>query len=83
MDTLAKVQEIIAKHTKRPLEEVTPETRLEELGDSLDLIEIVYELEVAFGVDIPLNSKMEDERLETVADVGHIIDRLVARRDAA
>lgn len=83
MDTLAKVQDIIAKQTKRPLEDVTPETRLEDLGDSLDLIEIVYELEVAFRVDIPINSRMEDEKLETVADVGRIIDRLVAKRDAA
>jgi acyl carrier protein len=83
MDTLAKVQEVIAEQMKRPLSEVTPDSRLEDLGDSLDLIEVIYALEVAFKVDIPLNSKELEEKLETVSDVGKIIDRLIAERDAA
>jgi acyl carrier protein len=83
MDTLAKVQEIIAEQLERPLSDVTPDTKLEDLGDSLDLIEVVYALEVAFKVDIPLNSKAADEKLDSVSDVGRIIDRLIAERDAA
>ena len=83
MDTLAKVQEVIAEQLKRPLSEVTPDARLEDLGDLLDLIEVIYALEVAFKVDIPLNSKELEEKLETVSDVGKIIDRLIAERDAA
>lgn len=83
MDTLTKVREIIAEQMKLPLEDVQPDSRLEELGDSLDLIEVIYALEVAFKVDIPLNSKDLEEKLETVSDVGTIIDRLIAERDAA
>lgn len=83
MDTLTKVREVISEQMKIPLDEVEPDSRLEDLGDSLDLIEVIYALEVAFKVDIPLNSKAIDERLETVSDVGTIIDRLIAERDAA
>jgi acyl carrier protein len=82
MDTLTKVQEIIAEQLKRPLSEVTPDARLEDLGDSLDLIEVIYALEVAFKIDIPLNSKELEEKLETVRDVGTVVDRLVGERDA-
>jgi acyl carrier protein len=83
MDTLTKVREVIAEQMKIPLEEVQADSRLEDLGDSLDLIEVIYALEVAFKVDIPLNSKAIDEKLETVSDVGAIIDRLIAERGAA
>ena len=83
MDTLPKVQEIIALQLERPLEDVTPDTKLEDLGDSLDLIEVVYALEVAFKVDIPINAKSPDEKLDTVRDVARIIDRLVAAKNAA
>ncbi len=83
MDTLPKVQEIIAQQLERPLDEVNPDTRLEDLGDSLDLIEVVYALEVEFSVDIPMNAKSPDEKLETVSDVARIIDRLVAGKNAA
>jgi acyl carrier protein len=83
MDTLTKVREVISEQMKIPLDEVQPDSRLEDLGDSLDLIEVIYALEVAFKVDIPLNSKAIDEKLETVSDVGAIIDRLIAERGAA
>ena len=82
MDTLTKVRETISEQMKLPLEDVQPDSRLEELGDSLDLIEVIYALEVAFKVDIPLNSKDLEEKLETVSDVGTIIDRLMVERDA-
>ncbi|SDB03063.1 phosphopantetheine-binding protein [Bauldia litoralis] len=83
MDTLGRVQKIIAEQLERPSDDVRPETRLENLGDSLDLIEVVYALEVEFKVDVPLNSKAPGESLDTVQDVARIIDRLVAEREAA
>ena len=83
VDTLERVQKIIAEQMERPLSDIEPEAKLEDLGDSLDLIEVVYALEVEFKVDIPLNSKRPDEKLETVQDVARIIDRLVAEGDAA
>lgn len=45
---------IVAKTAKRPPETIAPETTFEELGlDSLDGVEIAYELEERFGVTIP------------------------------
>ena len=83
MDTFATVQGIIAEQLKRPAEDISPDTRLEDLGDSLDLIEVVYALEVAFKVDIPLRSRDPEQKLDTIADVVAMIDRLVSEKTAA
>jgi acyl carrier protein len=51
------VQSIIAQSLKLPVEKLTPETRLEELGaESLDVIEIVFALEEKFDIAIPLRA---------------------------
>jgi acyl carrier protein len=51
------VRSIIAQSLKLPVEKLTPETRLEELGaESLDVIEIVFALEEKFDIAIPLRA---------------------------
>jgi acyl carrier protein len=51
------VRSIIAKSLNIPVERLTPETRLEELGaESLDVIEIVFGLEEKFDISIPLKA---------------------------
>jgi acyl carrier protein len=51
------VRSIIAQSLKIPVEKLTPETRLEELGaESLDVIEIVFALEEKFDIAIPLRA---------------------------
>src|SRR6266849_683086 len=53
--TLDEVKRIIAKGLRLPIEQLTDDTRLEELGaDSLDIIEIVYDLEEKFGISITI-----------------------------
>jgi len=79
----AKVLEVVASRVKGPAAgEVRPESTLEELGlDSLDAIEIMYELEEALKVSIP-NERAKDMR--TVADIVAGVEALVAARaDAA
>jgi acyl carrier protein len=57
MSTLDDVRQIIAKTMKIPLDQLTADTRLDEIGaESLDVIEIVFELEEKFGIDISLKA---------------------------
>ncbi len=49
---------------------VDRQSRLVELGlDSLDAIEIVFEIETAFSIDIPYSHADAGPEFETVADV--------------
>ena len=57
MAIIDDVRSIIAQSLKIPVEKLTPETRLEELGaESLDVIEIVFALEEKFDIAIPLRA---------------------------
>jgi acyl carrier protein len=51
------VRSIIAKSLNIPVEQLTPEKRLDELGaESLDVIEIVFALEEKYDIAIPLQA---------------------------
>jgi acyl carrier protein len=64
------VRSIIAQSLKLPVEKLTPETRLEELGaESLDVIEIVFALEEKYDIAIPLRAD-EATRLTKSDDGG-------------
>ena len=87
------VRSIIAKSLNIPVEQLTPETYLDELGaESLDVIEIVFALEEKFDITIPLKAD-EATRLaagdknsgqempfSTVGDVAEIVEKLVAAK---
>lgn len=54
MDTLSRIKEIICEKTDIRPELLSEETTLEETGaDSIDIIEILMELEYAFDMEIP------------------------------
>jgi acyl carrier protein len=55
-DTFDKVAEIIAETSEIPREEITPDSHaIDELGiDSLDFLDIVYAVDKAFGIKVPL-----------------------------
>ncbi len=72
-DVAAKVISIIAAVKRIPAESIRPEATLAELGlDSLDKINVLFELESAFDVDIP------DEDARNISTVGEIISTLQA-----
>jgi len=51
------VRQVISKQLKIPLERLTPDTALQDLGvESLDLIEIIFALEEKFDISIPFNA---------------------------
>ncbi len=63
------VRSIIAQSLKIPVEQLTPETRLEDLGaESLDVIEIVFALEEKYDIAIPLRA--DDATRVTKSDEG-------------
>lgn len=54
MDTLELLREFIKSHVDSPPENLTLESRLDEIGlDSLTLLEMVFELEDKFGFNFP------------------------------
>jgi acyl carrier protein len=78
-----RVSEMLAKQLGLLLPEVTPDATLESLGaDDLDVVEIVIDLEDAFGIEIP-DDEVEDG-LTTVAEVIRYVDAaLAAQRESA
>jgi acyl carrier protein len=53
MEIIDEVRQVIGKTLKVPAEQLGDDTLLEELGaESLDVIEIVYELEEKYGIAI-------------------------------
>jgi acyl carrier protein len=74
LDVIDEVRAIIAKSLNIPVERLTKDSRLDELGaESLDVIEIVFGLEEKFDIAIPLKAD-EATRLAT-AGTGGIEDK--------
>jgi acyl carrier protein len=66
------VRAIIAQSLKLPVEKLTPETRLEELGaESLDVIEIVFALEEKYDIAIPLRADEATRLTKSDDGAGH------------
>jgi acyl carrier protein len=73
---LSKIIDAIAIATQRDKESITPNSRLDSLGiDSLKAINIVYELEEEFGIEVPNETIAE---LVTVNDINLAITSLLA-----
>ncbi len=67
-ETIAK---IIVERTGCEMDAIKPESKFSELGiDSLDMVELMTELEDETGVEIDL-----DQKLETVEDLDQFIQR--------
>ena len=77
-DVLQKVREHLSAELEVPLGEISEETRLREDldADSLDLYELVMELEDTYGISV---SEEEAADIKTVGDaVGFVAGRLGA-----
>lgn len=69
--TLNKVAEIIAERIGKDVSEITPDTKIEDLGlDSLDVAELMMQFEDEFGYEIELG----ENKAETVGDLVLIIE---------
>lgn len=87
------VRTIVAKSLNIPVEQLTPQTRLDELGaESLDVIEIVFGLEEKFDITVPLKAEDatrlaaadkaggQEMPFSTVGDVAEMVEKLVAAK---
>lgn len=69
--TIEKVKAVLAEHLEMDAEEITEATTFEDLGvDSLDAVEIMMEMEDAFGIEIK------------PAEAGKSVKELIAYIDA-
>ena len=77
-DVLQKVREHLSAELEIPLEQIREETRLREDldADSLDLYELVMELEDTYGIGIP------EEEAADVETVGQAVDFVAERLGA-
>jgi acyl carrier protein len=73
-----QILEAIAKYLDIPVTELTPERRLEEFEiDSLDLAEMVYDVEDRFDVRIARELSEARGELHSIGSVCRVIDELV------
>lgn len=90
MEIIDDVRSIIAKSLKMPVEQLTPDKRLDELGvESLDVIEIVFDLEEKFNISIPFQANegtrlkisgkngQQEMEFSTVGDVAKVVKTLI------
>jgi acyl carrier protein len=81
MDEVAdKITAILKKNMKEPPETISLDTKLSDLEiESLDLAVIVFDIEDAFGIQIPYNA---NEDVQDFATVGSVVERVKALIDA-
>jgi acyl carrier protein len=74
VDIRNEVKLIISKQLKIPIELLTPHVRLQDLGaESLDFVEVLFELEEKFDISIPFNANQAVQRLGTETDDGSVL----------
>jgi acyl carrier protein len=71
MDVFAKVKELVLARFSLEEEDLTLETTFESVGaDSLDIVELIMEIEEEFDVEIP------DEDMKKMTTVGDMVEYL-------
>jgi nodulation protein F len=73
---------VIAEHSRTNVSEITRDTELNDIGlNSLELTEIVMDLEDLYDIDFSLNAAEAWDSLKKVGDVVDAIHELVSARD--
>ena len=72
MDTMKKIKEIISRQTDIDEDTLTEDTTMEEItSDSLDIVEMLMDVEETFDVDI---SDEDAKKLTTIGELCNYID---------
>ena len=86
-DVKQGVARIIAEQAMVDADDITAETKLEDLGlDSLALVEVVFGIEETFDVSVPYNANDPNEsdfKLTTVGEVVAGVEQLIAEKAKA
>jgi acyl carrier protein len=80
VSNLERVKTIIAKQLETDPSELTETTYLQEAGfESLDVIEMIFNLEDEFKINIPFNANETDpSEMETVGDIVRMVETIQA-----
>ncbi len=74
--TFLKIQNILIKYTDVKPENITLDTNLEEIGiTSIDIVEIVFDVETEFEIDL-LEQEEVEERFNTLKIVRDLVDAI-------
>jgi acyl carrier protein len=81
-DVAQDVIAIIKKKIRVERDQITMDDKLRDLGlESLDALELVFDIEEKFNVEIPVNANDANiGGFETVADVVREVDKLVNKK---
>ena len=83
-DLAGDVIAIIAKRTPGQRDDLNLTDKLAELGiESIDAIDMIFDLEERFGVEIPYNANSAQTDFATVGDIVRAIEQIVARKAAS
>ncbi|MDA7948378.1 MAG: phosphopantetheine-binding protein [Hyphomicrobiaceae bacterium] len=75
-DVATKIIEILKEHARASNKTMSRDTKMADLEiDSLDLAVVVFDIEDAFGIEIPYD---DDDDLENLATVGLIFEKVQA-----
>jgi len=75
--TLERLQRLFIAHFDFPIEDLTAQTTLEELGlDSIDIIEFMFELENEFNIEIPDH----EFNVKTIQDMVDSLERFISEQ---
>lgn len=71
----------IKAHADPSAGEITPSTDLSSLGvHSLELTEIIFDLEEAYGIEVDMNAAEAWNRLQNVGDIVESVRTLIANK---
>ena len=77
----ADIIEKIKAHADAPGEDITASTQLSELGiHSLELTEIIFDLEEKYGIEIEMNTADAWSNLKDVGDIVEAVRVLIAKK---
>ena len=77
-DVAADVVAVIARKVRNERPQIQLTDKLEDLGiESLDAVEMIFELEEKFDITIPYNANDSRTEFDTVGDVVRAVEQLV------
>lgn len=83
-DLTTEIIEKVKAHADPEIGDITPETELTALGiHSLELTEIIFDLEEAYGIEIELNTVDAWNNLKNVGDMVAAVRTLIDKKNPA
>ena len=75
------VMAVIARKVPGRAAELKLTDNLQDLGlESIDALEMIFDLEEKFGIQIPYNANKSEQEFATIGDVVGMIERLLAQK---